>query len=88
MKNAPEGFPIHEFWNDQAKTHGASGLATAPDRHYRTLEIESICRAIGAMKHDSILDVGCGNGFTAFEIENAFPDSDIVGVDFSSEMIK
>ena len=30
------------FWDDQAREHGASDLATAPDHHYRTLEIKSI----------------------------------------------
>lgn len=78
---------IRAFWDGMAKTHGGSDLATAPDHHYRGLEIESVIRAITAMKHDTILDVGCGNGYTTRAIAEKFPDSEIVGVDFSEAMI-
>ncbi len=77
---------IKAFWDSQAKEHGGSDLATNPDTHYRSLEIESIVRAISAMKHDTILDVGCGNGFTTKAIAKAFPVADITGVDFSHAM--
>lgn len=39
------------------------------------------------MKHDTILDVGCGNGFTTQEIAKAFPEAEVTGVDFSRRMI-
>lgn len=77
-----------EFWDDQARQHGASDLATNPDQHYRKLEIESILRVIENMPHDNILDVGCGNGYTASQIEEKFIDVQIDGVDFSEEMIR
>ena len=70
-----------------AKTHGGSDLATAPDHHYRKLEIDCILRAIGAVPHDTILDVGCGNGYTASKIAKKFPEATITGVDFSEPMI-
>ncbi len=79
---------IKAFWDSQAKEHGGSDLATNPDTHYRSLEIESIVRAISAMKHDTILDVGCGNGFTTKAIAKAFPVADITGVDFSHAMLE
>jgi ubiquinone/menaquinone biosynthesis C-methylase UbiE len=79
---------VKAFWDDQAKQHGGSDLATAPDHHYRGLEIDAIIRVIKAIKHDNILDVGCGNGYTAFAIAKAFPEANVVGVDFSEPMIK
>src|SRR6266436_389211 len=79
---------IKVFWDDQAKQHGHSDLATNPDTHYRALEIDSILRAISAMKHDTILDVGCGNGYTTHKIAKTFPHADITGVDFSTTMLE
>lgn len=70
-----------------AKEHGPSDLATAPDHHYRTLEIEAILRVIGSMKHETILDVGCGNGYTTRAIAKKFPEATITGIDFSESMI-
>jgi len=79
---------VLEFWEDQAKQHGPSDLATNPDQHYRKLEIESILRVIGTLKNkDTILDVGCGNGFTTQKIYDAYP-CEIDGVDFSAQMIR
>jgi SAM-dependent methyltransferase len=75
------------FWDEQAKTHGASDHATAPDHHYRKLEIASIVDAIGQINHETILDVGCGNGFTTRLIAKKFPEALITGVDFSAPMI-
>lgn len=40
------------------------------------------------MEHDSILDVGCGNGFTTKSIAKKFPEASVTGVDFSSKMIE
>jgi SAM-dependent methyltransferase len=71
-----------------AEKYGHSDKATNPDQHYRKLEIESILRVIGLMPHETILDAGCGNGFTTDMIGDKFPDSDVVGVDFSPKMIK
>lgn len=68
--------------------HGPSDLATAPDHFYRTVEIEAIKRVVSNLKHDTILDVGCGNGYTTLQLAKEFPDATIVGVDFSPAMIE
>src|SRR6266404_9439899 len=78
---------VKAFWDHQAIQHGGSDLATNPDTHYRSLEIESILRAISAMKHETILDVGCGNGYTTRAIAKRFPEATVYGVDFSQDMI-
>jgi ubiquinone/menaquinone biosynthesis C-methylase UbiE len=79
---------VKAFWDQQAKLHGEGDKATAPDSHYRRLEIESVLRVIDQLKHDTILDVGCGNGFTTRAIAAKFPEAEVIGVDFSAEMIK
>lgn len=75
------------FWNERAKEHGPSDLATAPDHYYRELEIEKIRRVIEAHKPETVLDVGCGNGYSTIQLAKEFPDTEFVGVDFSQEMI-
>ena len=78
------------FWDDQARVHGASDLATAPDHHYRSLEIKSIIRMIDTMagRETTILDVGCGNGYSTAQIGKKFPEALITGVDYSEPMIE
>lgn len=43
---------------------------------------------IGNLKHETILDVGCGNGFSTLEISKKYPEAMITGIDFSEEMIR
>lgn len=79
---------VHEFWEEQADKHGTADLATAPDHHYRKLEIGRLASAIATIEHDTILDVGCGNGYSTIELAKKFPASNVLGVDFSAKMIE
>jgi SAM-dependent methyltransferase len=79
---------VKTFWDEMAKEHGASDLATAPDHHYRSHEIDCVLQAIGQIKHGTILDVGCGNGFTTVQIARKFKDAAVTGIDFSKPMIE
>lgn len=78
---------MKSFWDQQAKTHKASDLATAPDHYYRELEIACIVRAMKALAPATILDVGCGNGFTTEALAKALPDTEITALDYSEAMI-
>jgi ubiquinone/menaquinone biosynthesis C-methylase UbiE len=82
-----EAGDVKAFWDQQATLHKGSDLATNPDQHYRTLEIECILRAVGALEPKAILDVGCGNGFTTKKISEQHPSASVIGVDFSHDMI-
>ena len=35
-----------------------------------------------------ILDIGCGSGLCGFEIKKRFPESQIIGVDISAQMLQ
>lgn len=77
---------VKKFWEDQAKTYKESQLATAPDSYYRDLEITSIARYL--RDNSSILDVGCGNGYSILAFARQFPRACFSGVDYSESMIR
>ncbi|MFT5229607.1 MAG: ubiquinone/menaquinone biosynthesis C-methylase UbiE [Urechidicola sp.] len=76
---------IKEFWNDQAKEFGVDSLATMPDTYLKELEIENISKYLE--QANSVVDIGCGNGYSTFEYSKKIK-GDILGIDFSDEMIK
>ena len=69
-----------------AREFKGSHLATAPDTYYRNLEIERIEDYLKDGK--TILDVGCGNGYSTLKFAQKFKKAKFVGVDYSEEMIK
>ncbi len=75
---------VREFWDQQAVELGKDERATSPDAHYRRLEIGHIKKHL---RGDSLLDVGCGNGFSTFEFEKAHRFERILGIDFSEAMV-
>jgi SAM-dependent methyltransferase len=77
---------VKEFWDAQARTHGESDLATAPDHFYRELEIANIIQRL-PHKPIGVLDVGCGNGYTTKKLAAARPKAWFTGIDYSEEMI-
>jgi len=79
--------PVHSFWEKQAQDFGTSDLATAPDHYYRELEIGRIKDVIAGLTHNTILDVGCGNGYSTIKLAQIFPDATIVGIDYSGKMV-
>lgn len=72
------------YWEARAKNATDVKAITHADIFQRQLEIDTITRYIN--KNDCILDIGCGNGYsTAIFYDYC---REIMGVDFSSEMIK
>jgi len=84
MKNKEEQIKL--FWEDQARQFKSSPLATAPDQYYRELEIASIAKYL--QNGASILDVGCGNGYSTLKFARQFPRCRFTGVDYSSKMVR
>lgn len=74
---------IKDFWNDQAKKFGESHEASWGDIHMVNLEIETIGKHL--KNGETVLDIGCANGYAAFQHANKLKR--IVGVDFAKEMI-
>jgi ubiquinone/menaquinone biosynthesis C-methylase UbiE len=88
MKGTKEKSPlgkkeILDYWDQKAKELKELPQATMRDFQLRLLEIDLILGQLN--DNDEVLDVGCGNGFaTAIFSEKV---KNIVGIDFSSEMI-
>jgi ubiquinone/menaquinone biosynthesis C-methylase UbiE len=76
---------IHKFWEDQAAKHGVSHAASWGDNWAIALEIDTVARHL--KDGDTVLDVGCANGYSAFEQLGRHRLKKLVGVDFSAQMI-
>lgn len=69
-----------------AREYKISHLATAPDTYYRQFEIQQIMKYLRDGK--SVLDVGCGNGYSTLEFARKFIKAKFVGIDYSAEMVR
>jgi len=84
MKEKKRG-RIRDYWDRRAmQKHAASGEVTHSDIWQRWLEIEMISRCL--RKPDRVLDVGCGNGHSTRIFSGLCRE--IIGIDYSSEMIE
>jgi ubiquinone/menaquinone biosynthesis C-methylase UbiE len=76
---------ILEFWSSQADKFGTSHEASWGDSYAINLEIQTIGQYI--QEGDTVLDVGCANGYsTLYHLDKNV--SSIIGVDFSEAMIR
>lgn len=76
---------ILDFWNSNAKKYGLSHQVSWGDINAIKLETQNISTFI--KDGDSVLDVGCANGFAAIMQCGAHRLGKMTGVDFSEEMI-
>ncbi|WP_459866674.1 class I SAM-dependent methyltransferase [Endothiovibrio diazotrophicus] len=58
---------------------------TLKDHNLREIEVSSMCEEIGEAKR--VLDIGCGNGYSTIQYASRIGDLEIVGADFSEEMV-
>jgi ubiquinone/menaquinone biosynthesis C-methylase UbiE len=56
---------IHQFWTQQATGHRQSPAASWSDFRVIEMEIAEICKHLS--DGDSVLDIGCANGFSSVE---------------------
>ena len=73
---------IEKFWNDRAELGPEAGTA---DLIAKQLEMEAIASYVKDGLR--VLEVGCGNGQTAFELARRY-DINILGIDVASKMIE
>lgn len=74
---------VKQFWLETAKTFKLDPQGTIRDRHFRTLEIEEICKVIQGK--GKVLDVGCGQGYSTIYYSREVKE--IIGVDYCEDFI-
>jgi ubiquinone/menaquinone biosynthesis C-methylase UbiE len=82
---------IKRYWNERAsKTDPASAEATTYDVFFRELEITKLREKItgASLPHGStVIDLGCGDGYSTVSLAAAFPTVRFIGIDWSEEML-
>jgi SAM-dependent methyltransferase len=79
---------IQQYWNTQAEEFGADPRATTPDYWLREIEIAAVSRVLSSLDEGAtVLDIGCGNGFSTLRLANDHPGQRFVGGDYASAMI-
>ena len=77
---------VKTYWENQAKTHKDSHVASWGDNFMIDLEIDAIGEHISS--GDQVLDVGCANGYSAFrQLERHSDITSLTGVDFAENMV-
>lgn len=78
---------IKAFWDQRGVTYGAKEQATLAESDLRKLEIRAMSKMLRVLKPGTVLDAGCGNGFSTKKLASAFPSSRFIGMDYSEPMI-
>lgn len=83
---------IKKHWDVNAKSNTTSILSTTKTPTIKKLEINAFYRAILSLsendKEETLLEVGCGNGYNLFGLKELLPNLKLQGVDYSEEMIQ
>ena len=88
------------YWKDQTESERQETLrnvyntrnetdpyATSRDHNQRELEIFAISAILADKNPGTIVDFGCGNGYTAISLAKTISDWNIEGIDFSKSLI-
>jgi ubiquinone/menaquinone biosynthesis C-methylase UbiE len=82
---------IKQYWNDRARdTEPTSAQATTYDVFLRDIEIAKLKEKLTAssLPHSStVIDLGCGDGYSTVNLATVFPTVRFIGVDWSEEML-
>ncbi|MBW4518500.1 MAG: L-histidine N(alpha)-methyltransferase [Scytolyngbya sp. HA4215-MV1] len=91
LSNPEVSNKIKQYWCERAgQTDPASLQATTYDVYLRELEITKLKEKISAasLPHGStVVDLGCGDGYSTMSLASAFPDVRFIGIDWSEEML-
>jgi ubiquinone/menaquinone biosynthesis C-methylase UbiE len=77
---------IKAYWESQARKHGAAHEASWGDNFAIALEIDTIAKSL--RDGDTVLDVGCANGFSAFRQLERHKLKRLVGIDYAASMVE
>jgi ubiquinone/menaquinone biosynthesis C-methylase UbiE len=81
---------IKDYWEERARENATTSQATTNDVYLRELEVFAFLdtlNGLGLKNGATILDVGCGDGYTTAALANALPQFSFSGLDYSDNMI-
>ncbi len=82
---------INQHYNEEVNKYSSSPKSTMPDLYVRNLEIQKIYEILSELTEKkvdySILEVGCGNGYTASKLTKKI-SAKFFGIDANKNMIK
>jgi ubiquinone/menaquinone biosynthesis C-methylase UbiE len=82
---------ILEHYRQEAHEHDLRPSSTMLDQTTRELEVQAILSCVEevrrAGKPDTLLEVGCGNGYLLEILRERFPEIRLSGIDYSPEMV-
>jgi len=82
---------IKKHYKEQAEKYGTSKQMSMKDTNTRDMEVEEIIKYLRIIKtnyrNPKILEIGCGNGYTAGEINEKL-NLGLIGIDFSEDLIR
>lgn len=87
---------IASHYKEVANEHGLSPASTMADEVTRAMETDAIInfvgdsisyiKSAGLPRNATIMDVGCGNGYTLSRLFSQFPEHNYVGIEKSDEL--
>lgn len=81
---------VLQYYKEQAEQYQESWQSTMRDEIVRKKEIQAISEAISdcTPQNGSVMDIGCGNGYTTEIIAKEFPRHHITGIDVCDDLLK
>jgi ubiquinone/menaquinone biosynthesis C-methylase UbiE len=89
---------VERHYRDEAIQHGLQPTSTMLDKTIREKETEAICHFVAESLRErkvagisgpaTIMDVGCGNGYTLKTLHSHYPDEKFVGYDKCKELLE
>lgn len=79
---------IKKYWDKRAIKYSGSLNSTTKDIWLRKIEVSLLKVQLKKFSWiTSVLDIGCGDGYTTISLSKEFPDISFVGADYSEKMI-
>src|SRR5687768_8220355 len=83
---------VLEHYRQEALVHELQPTSTMLDQTTRELEVKAIVACLDSLQpltgKVSLLEIGCGNGFLLNVLRDRFPSVELVGADYSPDMVR
>jgi len=86
VQDQPEAIDMHEHWEKRAITYKTQ-LNKRKLRKHHAWQAKFLRECFDPLFHEYIIEIGCGTGRILKIIREELPDSEIIGIDFSQEML-